>query len=59
MKTSLVELKSKAIIFLHKMINAETGHVVAEGRMVGVHIDKKTRSAIGFPQEVSKKISAL
>ena len=58
-QTSLMELKSKTIIFLHKMINAETGHVVAEGRMVGVHIDKKTRSAIAFPEEVSKKISTL
>lgn len=55
-RTSLVELKSKAIIILHKMINAETDKVVAEARMVGVHMDKKTRSSIMFPEFISKKI---
>lgn len=55
-KTSLVELKSKAIIILHKMINLETNKVVAEAKMVGVHMDKKTRSSIAFPEYISKKI---
>lgn len=55
-KTSLVELKSKAIIILHKMINAETDKVVAEARMVGVHMDKKTRSSIVFPEYIGKKL---
>jgi acyl-CoA thioester hydrolase len=54
-KTDLVELKSKAVIFIHKMINAETQSVVAEGRMVGVHIDKKTRKSVPFSEAILKK----
>lgn len=58
-KTSMVEAKSKAVIILHTMINAETNSIVAEAKMVGVHIDKKSRSSVPFPDEVTKKMSAL
>lgn len=54
-KTHLVELKPKVVIFIHRMINAETETVVAEGRMVGVHIDKKTRKGVPFPDELMKR----
>lgn len=54
-KTHLVELKPKVVIFIHKMMNAETGTVVAEGRMVGVHIDKITRKSVPFSEEILKK----
>lgn len=58
-RTSLLEIKPKTVIFLHKMINAETGRTVAEGKMVGVQIDKKTRKAIPFPEEINKLIHEL
>jgi acyl-CoA thioester hydrolase len=58
-KSELVEAKSKAIIFLHKMYNAETHVLCAEGRMVGVHIDKKTRKSEIFPPEIQNKLDQL
>jgi acyl-CoA thioester hydrolase len=51
-RTELVELKPKAIIFIHRMYNGETGALAAEGRMVGVHIDKDTRKSILFPEPI-------
>lgn len=51
-KTQLVEAKPKAIIFLHKMYNAETNVLAAEGKMVGVHIDKGTRKSEELPDAI-------
>lgn len=57
--TELVEAKSKAIIFLHKMYNAETNELCAEGRMVGVHINKDTRKSENLPENIIRKIQEL
>lgn len=51
-KTELLEFKQKAIVFLHKMYNVESNTLVAEGRMVGVHIDKKSRKSVLFPEDI-------
>jgi acyl-CoA thioester hydrolase len=58
-KTSLLEFKPKTVIFLHQMMNAETNSVAAEGRMVGVQIDKKTRKAVPFTEEVNRLVNEL
>ena len=52
-KTELLEFKQKAIVFVHKMYNVETEALVAEGRMVGVHIDMKSRKPVAFPENIS------
>jgi acyl-CoA thioester hydrolase len=57
-KTQLIELKSKAIVFIHQMFNAETNTLAAEGRMVGVHIDLESRKSVSFPPSISKKINS-
>src|SRR5688572_14226023 len=51
-KTELLEFKQKAIVFVHKMYNVESDTLVAEGRMVGVHIDQKSRKAVLFPEDI-------
>jgi len=51
-KTELLEFKQKAIVFVHKMYNVETEALVAEGRMVGVHIDMTSRKAVQFPDHI-------
>jgi acyl-CoA thioester hydrolase len=51
-KTELLEFKQKAIVFIHKMYNAETEALVAEGRMVGVHLDMITRKSVPFPEKI-------
>ncbi len=58
-KTQLVEAKPKAIIFMHKMYNAETNSLCAEGKMVGVHIDKESRKSIELPPNILQKIHTL
>ena len=58
-KTGLMEGKSKAVVLFHKIFNAETGNVVAEARMVGVHIDKNTRKSVPFTREILAKINEL
>lgn len=58
-KTQLVEAKPKAIIFLHKMYNAETNVLAAEGKMVGVHIDKGTRKSEELPANILAKAKEL
>src|SRR5690349_12621889 len=49
-KTKLIEFKPKAIVFVHRMYNVETNNIVAEGRMVGVHIDMTLRKSVEFPK---------
>ena len=56
-KTELVEFKSKAVVFVHRMYNAEGNILVAEGRMVGVHIDTQTRKAVPFPESISSSVN--
>ena len=56
-KTELVEFKQKAIVFVHRMYNAETEALVAEGRMVGVHIDTTSRKPVPFPENIWAKSS--
>jgi len=51
-KTELIEFKSKAIVFVHGMYNVEGEVLVAEGRMVGVHIDTQIRKAVPFPESI-------
>ena len=51
-KTELVEFKQKAIVFVHRMYNVETEALVAEGRMVGVHIDTNSRKPVPFPENI-------
>ena len=58
-KTGLIEGKSKAVVLFHKIYNAETGAVVAEAKMVGVHIDKNTRKSVAFEKEILNKINEL
>jgi acyl-CoA thioester hydrolase len=51
-KTELIEFKQKAIVFVHRMYNVETEALVAEGRMVGVHIDATLRKSVPFPERI-------
>jgi acyl-CoA thioester hydrolase len=57
-KTQLLEFKQKAIVFIHKMYNVETEALVAEGRMVGVHIDMTSRKPVPFPDHIWARSSS-
>lgn len=51
-RTGLVELKAKSVIFTHRMYNGETGVLAAEARMVGVHLDTAMRRSTPFPASI-------
>lgn len=57
--TRLIELKPKALVLFHQMMNTASGKCVADARMVGVHIDKKTRKSVSFPDEIIKRDSTI
>jgi acyl-CoA thioester hydrolase len=51
-QSELVELGERKLRFLHRMFDVETDEQVASADMIGVHIDRATRQATAFPQEV-------
>jgi acyl-CoA thioester hydrolase len=57
--STVLEVKDKAIRFLHEMKNDETGETVAKTTLVGVHLDMSTRKARSFPDDVRQRAGAL
>ena len=57
--TVLENYKPKAITFHHKMYNSEAGVLVAEGRMVGVHIDQSERKSVSMPDDILDNLKRL
>jgi len=51
-ETGLREFSARKLRYAHRMINAETGEEVAEMELIGVHIDRETRRACPFPDEI-------
>ena len=54
-KTKLLEFKQKTIIFVHKMYNSESNLLLAEGKMVAIHLNTKSRKSIEIPHEIYQK----
>lgn len=57
-RSTLVEVRDKAIVFTHEMRNGETDEVAALCKLVGVHIDKRVRKACAFSPELRATIEA-
>ena len=55
-ESELREAKPKAVRFLHRMLDAETGEAVAESELTGVHIDAAARRAVPFPEEIQARL---
>ena len=51
-ETELREMSARKLRYVHRMINVETGEEVAEMELIGVHIDRETRRACPFPEEI-------
>ncbi len=58
-KSKVLEVKDKAIRFIHIMYNSETGIEVATSELVGVHLDRKERKACSLPEDIKEKCVAL
>jgi len=58
-RTGALEVKEKAIRFLHEMRNDETGEIAATAEMTGVHLDTVRRKSCPFPEHVFERACAL
>jgi acyl-CoA thioester hydrolase len=53
--SEVLEMKPKAIRFLHRMYDTQSGNEVASTELVGVHIDTDTRKAVPFAEDLVKR----
>ena len=58
-RSNVLELRERAIRFLHEMTNDETCEVVATTELTGVSLDAQTRRAISFSEEVLERARSL
>jgi acyl-CoA thioester hydrolase len=58
-RSTLLEVRDKAIKFVHEMRHAITGDVAAVCVLTGVSIDTQTRKSCPFPAEVLERGRAL
>jgi len=56
--TRVEELRGKVLKFTHEMMNADTHELCATCTLTVVHLDRKTRKAIPFPEDVAGKAEA-
>jgi acyl-CoA thioester hydrolase len=58
-RSSVLEIKDKAIRFAHEMRNDTTGEVAATTVITGVHLDTTVRRACAFSDSVREKAAGL
>jgi acyl-CoA thioester hydrolase len=51
-RSFLLEVRDKAIRFVHEMRNAETGEIAAICELTGVHVDRKVRKSVAFAEAI-------
>ena len=53
-RSRILEVRDKAVRFVHEMRNAETDQVVAICEITAVHLDRETRKSCEFPPAVRR-----
>ena len=56
-RSSVEEVREKALVLLHEMTNDETQQVAARTTITGVCIDMTTRKARPLPEDIRKRIA--
>ena len=51
-RSAILEVREKAIVFVHEMSNRETGEIAALCQFTGVHFDRRLRKACPFSDEM-------
>jgi len=57
--TTITEIRSKVIRFVHELINDTTGEVAAVADLTGVHMNALTRRATEFPDFIYQELNQL
>ncbi len=58
-RSSIAEVREKAMRFVHEMTNGETGDVVAVSELVVVHMDRAARRSCALPPAVAERARAM
>jgi len=58
-RSSVLEIKTKTIRFLHEMRNDETGELAARTSLTAVYMDTNQRKSCPLPEEVVERARAL
>jgi len=51
-RSKLMEISDKTMIYYHQMLNCQTNEVASEMTLTAVHIDTRTRKAVPFSNEM-------
>jgi acyl-CoA thioester hydrolase len=51
-RSTILDVRDKAVVFSHEMRNGETGEIAALCEFTGVHIDRRIRKACAFSPEM-------
>ena len=57
-ESAILEMREKLIRFSHRMLNVENREVAAECEITAVHLDRKIRKSIPFPDNVRAAATA-
>jgi acyl-CoA thioester hydrolase len=55
----VLEIRDKAIRFVHEMRNSETGEIIAMCEITGVHMDRSARKSCPFPADIRERTARL
>ena len=58
-RSSIQEVREKAVLFMHEMTNEETREIAARTFLTGVCIDTKTRRARPLPADTRERIARV
>src|SRR5262249_39646958 len=58
-RSTVLEIKEKAIRFVHEMVNDETGELAARTVIVGVYFDTKLRRARPLPNDIRERLQQM
>jgi acyl-CoA thioester hydrolase len=51
-RSGILEMREKVIVFYHEMLNGETNKLAATTTLTGVHLNTETRKSCPFPSEI-------
>lgn len=58
-RSHIVEVRDKAMRYVHEMLNGETGELAASCEITGVHMDRVARKACPIPGPIKASASAF
>ena len=57
-RSRVVEVREKVIVFAHEMRNAANGEIAAECEITGVHLDRDARKSTPLPPDIRRQAAA-